>query len=51
MCTCINLKTKYAMIGMATVVDNYPLYADATNEKGLSVAALIFPNNAFKLCK
>ena len=36
-----NLKTKYAMIGMATVVDNYPLYADATNEKGLSIAALI----------
>ena len=42
-----NLKTKYAMIGMATVVDNYPLYADATNEKGLSVAALNFPNNAY----
>jgi len=40
-------KTKYAMIGMATVVDNYPLYADATNEKGLSIAALNFPNNAY----
>ena len=33
----------YAMIGMATVVDNYPLYFDATNEKGLSVAGLSFP--------
>lgn len=42
-----SFKTKYAMIGMATVVDNYPLYADAANEKGLSVAALNFPNNAY----
>lgn len=40
-------KTKYAMVGMATVVDNYPLYADATNEKGLSIAALNFPDNAY----
>lgn len=36
----------YAMIGMATVSDNYPLYYDATNEKGLSMAALNFPGNA-----
>ncbi len=34
----------YAMIGMATVSDGYPLYYDATNEKGLSVAALNFPD-------
>ena len=40
------LKTKYAIIGMATVVDNYPLYADATNEKGLSIAGLYFPDYA-----
>ena len=40
-------RTKYAMIGMATIVDNYPLYADATNEKGLSIAALNFPDNAY----
>lgn len=40
-------KTKYAMIGMATVVNNYPLYAEATNEKGLSIAGLYFPGNAF----
>ena len=36
----------YAMIGMATVIDDYPLYAEATNEKGLSVAGLNFPSNA-----
>lgn len=36
----------YAIIGMATVVDNYPLYYDATNEKGLSAAGLNFPGNA-----
>ncbi len=40
------LKTKYAMIGAATVVDEYPLYAEATNEKGLSIAGLQFPDNA-----
>lgn len=32
----------YAIIGMASVMDNYPLYADATNEKGLSMAGLHF---------
>lgn len=42
-----NLKTKYAMIGMATVVDKYPLYAEASNEKGLSIAGLNFPDNAY----
>lgn len=36
----------YAMIGMAAIADNYPLYFDATNEKGLSIAGLNFPNNA-----
>ena len=36
----------YAMIGMATVVDQFPLYYDATNEKGLSMAGLNFPGNA-----
>lgn len=36
----------YAMIGMAYVVDNYPLYYDAMNEKGLAIAALNFPDNA-----
>ena len=36
----------YAMIGMAFVVGDYPLYYDATNEKGLSMAGLNFPGNA-----
>ena len=40
------LSTHYAFIGTATVVDNYPLYYDATNEKGLSAAGLNFPGNA-----
>lgn len=42
----LDIKRHYAMIGMATVVDDYPLYYDATNEKGLSMAALNFPKNA-----
>lgn len=44
---CIDtVNTHYAMIGMATIVDDYPLYYDATNEKGLSMAGLNFPGNA-----
>ena len=39
-------KSHYAMIGMATVVEEYPLYYEATNEKGLSMAGLNFPDNA-----
>ena len=41
-----DLTCHYAMIGMAYVVENYPLYYDATNEKGLSIAGLYFPGNA-----
>ena len=41
-----NFETKYAFIGMATVEDKYPLYADAVNEKGLCMAGLYFPGNA-----
>ncbi len=41
-----DLKTHYAMIGMAYVVADYPLYYDATNEKGLSMAGLYFAGNA-----
>ena len=37
----------YAMIGTAAVVDGYPLYADAVNEKGLCAAGLNFPYNAY----
>lgn len=39
--------TKYAIIGMATVIDDYPLYAEACNEKGLSIAGLNFPGNGY----
>ncbi len=40
------MKTHFSMIGMAYVAAGYPLYYDATNEKGLSIAALNFPQNA-----
>lgn len=41
-----NLEKHYALIGMAFVNENFPLYYDATNEKGLSMAGLNFPGNA-----
>ena len=40
------MEQHYAMIGMATVINGYPLYFEATNEKGLSMAGLNFPENA-----
>lgn len=40
------IEAHHAIIGIATVSDGYPLYYDATNEKGLSVAGLNFPGNA-----
>ena len=40
------MKTHYAIIGMAYVLEGYPLYYDATNEKGLSMAGLNFPGSA-----
>lgn len=40
------IKEHYAMIGVAYVASNYPLYFDATNEKGLSMAGLLFSGNA-----
>ena len=36
----------YAIIGMAHVADNFPLYYDAVNEKGLCMAGLNFPGFA-----
>lgn len=39
-------KQHYALIGMAAVVNEYPLYFEATNEMGLSMAGLNFPKNA-----
>ena len=41
-----SLESHYAIIGMATVADGYPLYYEAANEKGLGMAGLNFPNNA-----
>ncbi|MRJ77648.1 linear amide C-N hydrolase [Aeromicrobium sp. SMF47] len=41
-----DVTTHHALIGMTTVADGYPLYYDATNEKGLSMAGLNFPGNA-----
>lgn len=41
-----NMESHFAMIGMAYVSEGYPLYYDATNEKGLSMAGLHFPGNA-----
>ncbi len=41
------LSRHHALIGMATVVGGVPLYYEATNEKGLSMAGLNFPGSAF----
>lgn len=40
---CLN---HYAIIGMACVMQDYPLYFDAVNEKGLGMAGLNFVGNA-----
>ena len=37
---------QYAMIGMAHVAGDYPLYYDGINEKGLGMAGLNFVGNA-----
>ena len=42
----VSLPTHYAMLGIGCVADNYPLYFDAANEKGLAIAALNFRANA-----
>lgn len=36
----------YAVMGLGTVIDSYPLLGDAMNEKGLSACALNFKGNA-----
>ena len=38
---------KYAMIGIAMEVNDYPFYFDAANEKGVAMAGLNFPGNAY----
>lgn len=40
------LPSHYAILGMAYVTDDYPLYYDAINEKGLGIAGLNFVGNA-----
>ena len=40
------VKNRFAIIGTAYVRDNYPLYYDAVNEKGLCMAGLNFVGNA-----
>ncbi|MBO5912656.1 MAG: choloylglycine hydrolase [Clostridia bacterium] len=40
-------KSHFAIIGMAYVCENYPLYYDAMNEKGLCMAGLNFVGNAY----
>ena len=39
------IKKHFAIIGMGIENENFPLYFDATNEKGLSIAGLNFPGN------
>ncbi len=39
-------KNHYAIIGMALPAEGYPLYFDATNEMGLSMAGLLFAGEA-----
>lgn len=41
-----SIDTHYAIIGMAHVIEDYPLYYDAINEKGLGIAGLNFVGNA-----
>lgn len=41
------VNTKYAMIGMGTLIDEHPMYAEAMNEKGLTCAGLNFPGYAY----
>ena len=40
------MESHYAMIGMAYVAEDYPLYYDAVNEKGVGMAGLNFVGNA-----
>ena len=37
-----SIQTHYAMLGIATVANGMPLYAEAMNEKGLCMAGLRF---------
>ena len=41
------LETHQAIIGMASVAEGYPLYAEGVNESGVYMAGLNFPGNAY----
>ena len=40
------MRNHYALIGMASMAGDTPLFAEAANEKGLYIAGLNFPGNA-----
>ena len=42
-----SISNHYVIIGMAYIEENYPLYYDAINEKGLGMAGLNFVGNAY----
>ena len=39
-----NLESHYAIMGMAVVADDYPLFYEGFNEAGLGMAGLYFKN-------
>ncbi len=41
------LKIKYSLLGIGTIINNYPLFSDVMNEKGLAIAGLNFLDNAY----
>ncbi|MEG0309109.1 MAG: choloylglycine hydrolase [Clostridium sp.] len=41
-----SMKTKHAILGMSSIIDNHPMFADGMNEKGLTCAGLYFANFA-----
>ena len=49
----INLKNgnklliNYSLLGIGTTINDYPLFSDVMNEKGLAIAGLNFLNNAY----
>lgn len=40
------ISNKYPIMGMATVINDYPLYFEGMNDHGLAMAGLNFPGNA-----
>lgn len=46
-CNMGTIENHYAMIGMAHIAEDYPLYYDSVNEKGLGIAGLNFVGNAY----